>query len=140
MTSVSPVHSTRMSRRNCYSRRPRRQFDDRRRRSSSRTYERSGDRHQEYDDVPRTSPSTPSITDLLTSLSSYVLEPAPACRGCNIPVEWNASTDPVGYYDEKCTCTYCPSCHTRSMAEEYDPEYPFYESSSSCTCTTDRVV
>jgi hypothetical protein len=55
------------------------------------------------------------------------------CKGCNPPSVFWPDTSP-GYYDERCTCTYCPSCGPLEQDVEYDPLFPFYHD-SICKCS-----
>jgi hypothetical protein len=87
------------------------------------------------DPVETTTESVPvSVFDLLNSLSSIDFDGFKQCKGCN-PPEILSDKYP-GYYDEPCTCTYCPSCDPlEEDGCEYDPVFPFYNG-PSCTCTT----
>jgi hypothetical protein len=49
------------------------------------------------------------------------------CKGCRLP-----SSPPETYYDEICTCAYCPRCDPE-MTTEYDPVYPHYHG-RRCVC------
>jgi hypothetical protein len=74
-----------------------------------------------------------SVFDLLNNLSSIDFDGFKQCKGCNPP---DVLSDKYpGYYDEPCTCTYCPSCDPLDNDTcEYDPAFPFYNG-PSCTCT-----
>jgi hypothetical protein len=49
------------------------------------------------------------------------------CKGCRLP-----RSPPETYYDEICTCTYCPRCGPH-LTTEYDPVYPHYRG-PRCVC------
>jgi hypothetical protein len=55
------------------------------------------------------------------------------CKGCNPPDNFSPSISPF-YYDERCTCTYCPACSPIPEVGEYDPVFPFYQGSNKCKC------
>jgi hypothetical protein len=74
-----------------------------------------------------------SVFDLLNNLSSIDFDGFTQCKGCN-PPEILPDKYP-GYYDEPCTCTYCPSCSPlEDTSGEYDPVFPNYRG-TPCTCT-----
>ena len=73
-----------------------------------------------------------SVFDLLNNLSSIDFDGFSQCKGCN-PPEILPEKYP-GYYDEPCTCTYCPKCSLLDDGGEYDPVFPLYRG-TPCTCT-----
>ena len=86
------------------------------------------------EDVFNISTSSEDVFNLSTSNATInENEDDNTCKGCNPPSVFSPETYP-GYYSERCTCTYCPSCSPVEQDMEYDPVFPFHHG-TICKCS-----